>query len=57
LNLDAMLLGDETQRVKFDGCRGGAAELWTIQGGSHIPTWTSTWPEAPWGFLMAHPKP
>jgi polyhydroxybutyrate depolymerase len=31
-------------------------ELWMILGGTHGPALTPAWPEALYGFLMAHPK-
>ncbi len=39
LDLDSTLPGDETTVTKYGtGCKpGGHAELWTINGGSHIP--------------------
>ena len=37
---------------------GGAAALWTIQGGSHVPTFNRpTWGEQVWSWFAAHPKP
>lgn len=36
LDLDARLPGAETQVLRFEGCRGGAAELWTVRGGNHF---------------------
>jgi hypothetical protein len=33
-------------------------QLWTIDGGAHIPTLNQpAWGEDVWGFLSAHPKP
>lgn len=57
LNLD-LLVGNETVRTQWAGCSdAGVAQLWTIQGGSHLPTFTSQWPDDAYDFLMAHPKP
>jgi len=40
------------------GCRNGAAvELWTMQGGVHVPTISKAFPDAVLDFLLAHPKP
>jgi polyhydroxybutyrate depolymerase len=40
------------------GCRNGAAvELWTMPGGSHVPTISQAFPDATLDFLLAHPKP
>ena len=57
LDLEATLLGNETIRQQHAGCSAGAVELWSIQGGSHLPTFGSDWPGKLYDFLMAHPKP
>jgi polyhydroxybutyrate depolymerase len=58
LNVEPNILGDETRVERHGGCRaGGAAELWTIRGGAHIPRLVPGWGELVWGFLAAHPKP
>jgi polyhydroxybutyrate depolymerase len=59
LDLDTKLAGSETTVMKYaSGCKpGGHAELWTIQGGSHIPSLTSAFTPAVLDFLYAHPKP
>lgn len=31
-------------------------ELWTIEGGGHVPWLTEAWAPSIYGFLMAHPK-
>ena len=36
---------------------GGAVELWTINGGSHIPTLSSQFSPRVIDWLLAHPKP
>jgi polyhydroxybutyrate depolymerase len=42
----------------FTGCEAGyAAELWTIQGGSHVPNLDASYSEMVVDFLLAHPKP
>jgi polyhydroxybutyrate depolymerase len=56
LDLDTKLAGDET-KVARHACTRGAAELWTIEGGSHIPSFQPTWAPLIYGFLEAHPKP
>ncbi len=58
LDLDAYIFGSETVRAKYN-CTNGAAELWTIQGGSHVPGlgFPSTWGDSVWSFLSSHPKP
>lgn len=58
LDLVAGLPGAETRVDAYAGCVSeGAVELWTMEGGSHIPIFTSQWPAAIYDFLMAHPKP
>ncbi len=49
--------GDETVIGRHEGCMGGAADLWTMEGAGHIPAVTSAWGEAVYDWLMAHPKP
>jgi polyhydroxybutyrate depolymerase len=58
LDLELALPGAETKVERITGCpKSGAVELWTIQGGSHVPLFTSYWPGAIYDFLSAHPKP
>jgi len=59
LDLDSTLAGNETVESQYAGCPSGIdVELWTIHGGSHIPTLTHpTWGESIWSFFKAHPKP
>jgi len=59
IDLEANLAGAETTVARHLGCQpGGAAELWTIVGGSHVPAFRRpTWGEAVVGFLYAHAKP
>lgn len=58
LDLDKGIPGPETTAEKWTGCHpGGAAELWTIHGGTHIPNLQPTWAATIYGFLAAHPKP
>jgi polyhydroxybutyrate depolymerase len=58
LDLDTSLAGAETVEKAYGGCPAGIdVELWTIQGGAHIPTLARpTWADEVWGFLSAHPK-
>jgi polyhydroxybutyrate depolymerase len=57
-NLEATIFGDETTSEFYGGCPdGGAAELWSILGGSHLPTLTSDGTEQMVDWLLAHPKP
>ncbi|WP_437678151.1 alpha/beta hydrolase family esterase [Sorangium sp. So ce131] len=58
LDLESELAGAETTTQAFTGCDpGGHAELWTIEGGSHIPTLSPDFAPAVIDFLLAHPKP
>ena len=59
LDLETNLDGTETTVTRFPSCKpGGAAELWTIRGGSHIPVFPrSVWANAVWGWFASHPKP
>ena len=59
LDLDTQLAGAETTVTKYaSGCKpGGHAELWTIQGGGHIPNFSGAFAPAVVDFLLAHPKP
>lgn len=59
LDLDSMLAGNETDVTRYPtGCQpGGHAELWSIQGGSHIPSLSASFTPAVVDFLLAHPKP
>ena len=43
---------------RWTGCDpGGVVELWTIPGGSHVPTFSDAFDDAVLDFLEAHPKP
>jgi polyhydroxybutyrate depolymerase len=59
LDLEAVLIGNETTVTRYaDACEpGGHAELWTIEGGSHIPALSSSFAPSILDFLFAHPKP
>jgi polyhydroxybutyrate depolymerase len=56
LDLDTAVPGEETT-VQSHTCTKGAAELWTIVGGAHVPPFQANWAELVYGFLEAHPKP
>lgn len=48
----------ETTVKRWSGCKpGGAVELWTIPGGSHVPTISDEFADAVLDFFEAHPKP
>lgn len=59
LDLVPNLPGAETTVARYESACGpwGSAELWTIQGGSHVPALTITFRTAVLDFLFAHPKP
>jgi polyhydroxybutyrate depolymerase len=57
LDLESSIPGPETSVASYDGCAGGAAVLWTINGGAHVPSLQPIWPNLVFGFLLAHPKP
>lgn len=55
LDLDSLLPGAETSTLRYLGCQpGGAAELWTLHGGSHIPALQPSWPTLVYDWLAAH---
>ena len=48
----------EATVTRWSGCRpGGAAELWTMPGGGHVPKISRAFPDAVLDFFEAHPKP
>jgi polyhydroxybutyrate depolymerase len=56
-DFESTLAGSETQRITNDKCsKKTAVSLWTIQGGSHIPTFNPTFTPAAVSWLLAHPK-
>jgi polyhydroxybutyrate depolymerase len=58
LDLDTTLAGDETRISAASGCPdAGAAELWTVEGGSHVLFLGTSAPDLLWSWLAAHPKP
>ncbi len=58
LNIDHLIPGSETIVEHYAGCKtGGDVQLWTIQGGSHLPVLGSNWAPTIYGFLEEHPKP
>jgi polyhydroxybutyrate depolymerase len=57
-DFDSALDGAESSLSKHEACAAGYdAELWTIEGGSHIPSLTPAFTETLVAFLLAHPKP
>lgn len=68
LDLDANLAGSETTVEAYAGCppfddadAGMSApigvELWSIQGGSHDPSFTPAFAGLAWDWLLAHARP
>ena len=59
LDLDGGLDGPETDVSRYtDGCRsGGSAELWTINGGGHVPALSAHFTRLVVEWLLGHPKP
>jgi polyhydroxybutyrate depolymerase len=48
----------ETTIDEWSGCDAGAAvQLWTIDGGGHVPALTPAFADAVARFVIAHPKP
>jgi polyhydroxybutyrate depolymerase len=58
LDLESTIPGAETVVERFaTGCDSGLdAELWTIEGGGHIPTWTDAWMDSLAGWLLRHSR-
>lgn len=47
-----------TNVLRYEGCAAGTdVELWTIEGGGHIPAFSFGFGPAVFDFLEAHPKP
>jgi polyhydroxybutyrate depolymerase len=59
LDLVPSLAGDETHVASYAGCPPGIdVQLWTIQGGGHVPPLdTTTFGELMWMFMSTHAKP
>jgi polyhydroxybutyrate depolymerase len=57
IDLESTLAGAETKKEAFTGCPAhSAAELWTIRGGSHIPTFNDSWAPSFYDWLLAHSR-
>ncbi len=58
MDLESDLPGAETTVLRYEtGCVEGVdAELWTIEGGSHIPVFHDDWPERLTGWLFRHAR-
>ncbi len=58
LHVDSDLTGMETTVSQHDGCASnGAAELWTVQGGTHVFLFTPDSLQQIWQFMQSHAKP
>ena len=59
INLDASVPGKETVVSRYESScwPAGAAELWKIQGGGHVPSLTNQFPTKVIKWLYRHPKP
>ena len=59
LDLESTLPGAETTVTKYaSACKAnGQVELWSIQGGAHVPKFGPAFAPALLDWLMAHPKP
>ena len=56
-DLDGTLAGDETQLQAFAGCpAGGQVDLWTIEGGSHLPDITPAFRDELLAWLAGHTR-
>ncbi len=58
-DLESEITGAETTATRYvSACTaGGSSELWSIAGGSHVPSLSSTFNREVIGWLFAHPKP
>lgn len=57
LDLEDTLAGPETKVTRFAGCPGGAdVELWSIEGGAHIPSLQPDFAARAWAFFAAHTR-
>jgi len=58
IDLDSSIDGEESSVEAFTACPDGVAvELWTIDGGTHIPELSSAFTRDVVEFLLDHPKP
>lgn len=57
LDVASELRGRETSITRYQRCAGGgAAELWTVHGGSHDIAFSPAFAREVWGFLAAHAR-
>lgn len=57
LDLDLSLPHAETSVSRHNACTGGAAELWIIRGGGHVPGVSPEWASTIYDWFMAHARP
>jgi polyhydroxybutyrate depolymerase len=50
-DFEARLPGAETRVSRFEGCKSGQVQLWTVGGGAHILGFSAPGPESIWRFL------
>lgn len=51
VDFEANLPGLETRRERYEGCKLGGVELWTVAGGAHFIGFRAPGPSAIWQFL------
>jgi polyhydroxybutyrate depolymerase len=56
IDIEGVIAGSETTVARWT-CTSGAAELWSIQGGVHVPPLQPAFASMVWDFFTAHPKP
>ena len=57
MTLDSSLPANQTAVDRYTACAtGGAAELWTIHGGTHVPTFVAGWADTLYDWLSAHAR-
>jgi polyhydroxybutyrate depolymerase len=58
LDIDENVAGIDTSVARYEGCPPGVdAELWTIDGGSHVPDLQPDFHSIVWAWLADHPRP
>jgi polyhydroxybutyrate depolymerase len=57
LELSSDIGGSETRVERYTHCEQGAVELWTIEGGGHVPTLSPLFAPTVLAFFRSHPKP
>lgn len=58
VDVEPSISGAETTVLTYQGCKAGSAvQLWSIQGGKHIPALSDSFRFGVIDFLLAHPLP